>query len=1014
MEAWKFLLQKDGDRSWLPLDAPDIEILEGRYRIVARSSQPNADISIRVCHLSTEENPPKRRFQKRSGRTNQNGLMVVIPFAYLQAGLWDFSCFLTDPMSELVGDTWHYSVRLRVVSPVVEVVDPDDLDEMDGCQEGYGEDGFENDGAENDAIAPDKPILVPTAVTHAEYIPVDGSLLHEFSEHESSDYEFSGDLPVCKDLIQDDSVIKHGPTAKELAVLNVEIAQALGLSMDRLVEMTEQLSRQLVQDVFREFNLVPGANSDDGALSEGTIAPSSASSLESIHIDANRIPNGSGFEPEREPVEDLETSEMAADMVVDASKLCFVLEQEVFTVSHGQTLRIAGRLDSPKNARLTAHVWANPFLASASMGLFPSSGTLANGEAEPVQGGEENRAIAREIELHLRNPQTSETLYRDRQLVSGSLSASLLPVPFAFTCDLPPDLATHLITGEVALYGQFSESALQEDHLPNANRETAPDSKRGESLTVLTTHAFTITVDPAGLLEELEKVHATLEENVRATELADLATEFSTRIRDKQHPFSLDLSFLNLTSTVREGNSPAAHSMPTETPNQTPAVVTETWPNLVAKAQVLPPLLYQAPSEQAGKRRLELPVFGKSGVVKSSLNQSGSELLDPASGDRPQSHGIPQNGGSGGSHSDSAHDSGTVSQAGGDDGTGKWTSPSQWADLESLFSRGSSLPDASPDLDSFGNPADLVAMELSMQNSAMQDSAIPEAGDSATTIIFVDPNRAGVDDGEHPDVARPKALSEDVVSSIPLPIRANFQALNLQDRFLDRLNALASDAELSNHLRQETSPKTPETVSLEGSECFEPEGDGSGHCSDLEQADADLGQPDPMLGEVVVEDDPSWRDWARRSGIRTKSTATDEERVPNHPRSNNPLVLPEDQPVPTPLLEVLTEEIIAGLPINVRVKLPNLLPKIYVKLWVNDRQTRTLLDGPRWLVDFMPNGMEELVAFTQLTAPFGSLGIRLEAIAVEMGTQRESEKVGIDRTIEPEDIPDLFLDELDF
>lgn len=71
---------KDGDRAWLPLDSPDVEILEGRYRIVARFAQADTEVQIRICHLAIAEDPPKRRFQKRFSRTNADGLMVVVPY----------------------------------------------------------------------------------------------------------------------------------------------------------------------------------------------------------------------------------------------------------------------------------------------------------------------------------------------------------------------------------------------------------------------------------------------------------------------------------------------------------------------------------------------------------------------------------------------------------------------------------------------------------------------------------------------------------------------------------------------------------------------------------------------------------------------------------------------------------------------------------------------------------------------------------------------------------------------
>ncbi|NJK53875.1 MAG: hypothetical protein HC936_15695 [Leptolyngbyaceae cyanobacterium SU_3_3] len=94
-------------------------------------------------------------------------------------------------------------------------------------------------------------------------------------------------------------------------------------------------------------------------------------------------------------------------------------------------------------------------------------------------------------------------------------------------------------------------------------------------------------------------------------------------------------------------------------------------------------------------------------------------------------------------------------------------------------------------------------------------------------------------------------------------------------------------------------------------------------------------------------------------------------RSPSQPAkaTPNPLLLPADDPVPTPILELANQELVAGRSLVVRARLPNLLPKFYVKLWINDRQTRTLLDGPRWLVDFSPNGLGDLESSTQLTVP---------------------------------------------
>ncbi|AFY83662.1 hypothetical protein Oscil6304_4133 [Oscillatoria acuminata PCC 6304] len=108
MEEWEFLIQKEGDRSWLSVESPEVEILEGRYRMVARCSRTNVPVEIRAIYQSSEEFPPKRRMQKRGTRTNAEGLMVVIPFTRLKPGFWDFTCFLDQ--------TIQGSIRVEVLS----------------------------------------------------------------------------------------------------------------------------------------------------------------------------------------------------------------------------------------------------------------------------------------------------------------------------------------------------------------------------------------------------------------------------------------------------------------------------------------------------------------------------------------------------------------------------------------------------------------------------------------------------------------------------------------------------------------------------------------------------------------------------------------------------------------------------------------------------------------------------------------------------------------------------------
>jgi hypothetical protein len=61
-------------------------------------------------------------------------------------------------------------------------------------------------------------------------------------------------------------------------------------------------------------------------------------------------------------------------------------------------------------------------------------------------------------------------------------------------------------------------------------------------------------------------------------------------------------------------------------------------------------------------------------------------------------------------------------------------------------------------------------------------------------------------------------------------------------------------------------------------------------------------------------------------------------------------------------------------------------------------------------VDFFADGFGDMEAMIQLTVPFGSMEIRLEAIAIDIHTQQESHKIGVERIVIPPNLPDVRLD----
>ncbi len=114
MNYWEFLIQKEGDDTWLPLESEQVEILEGRYRVVAHTDRVNTQMEIKVSQLVTTEMPPRKRVRKRTGETNESGLVVVMPYVHLKPGQWELKCSSLNLMDDLIGEGWQYQVQLQV------------------------------------------------------------------------------------------------------------------------------------------------------------------------------------------------------------------------------------------------------------------------------------------------------------------------------------------------------------------------------------------------------------------------------------------------------------------------------------------------------------------------------------------------------------------------------------------------------------------------------------------------------------------------------------------------------------------------------------------------------------------------------------------------------------------------------------------------------------------------------------------------------------------------------------
>ncbi len=846
MKHWEFLLQKEGDRSWLPLDSPDVEILEGRYRVVARSSEKNTEVEVRVSHLITDENPPKRRIQKRSARTNPNGLLVVIPYTRLEPGLWELCCSSTDLMSDLVGDAWQYAVKLQVSAKEVE-------------SEEWDSPWITSDASNSDASRVESPSdatqpqAEPTATPSA--VPVVGS-------------EAEALLPPG--VVPEPAIARNGSSD-----LPPEVAEILGDSMDRLFQLAEQLSNRLVDEVMQDFDLATVASE----LGSGEAVPA---------MPSNSVATSHHFNQ---------------DAVVPSSWLLLppgytpvlTLNQEAIISHRGEGITIAGQVEIKPGAPFNV----DPSLNSEERSPEPEI-------ADPWESVEEPLQLAgvrlREIQLCLRDPQSLQVLISDRQ----SIPDQSPPFPFSFSCSLPEDVQTRLILGEVLLCGSMGETSSE--------------------LTTLTTQAFTITADPQELVGELEKINEALDETLAAQTEADqidridLPLELSQKLAKEQEMPSLNLSFLEPQPVKASPDS------------------RRRFQSLLG--QPLPPQIYYPNTDQPRTKPIELPTF----IFPANPQANSFSSFQP--GDRSEQADL---------DSEQAGDEPVVAAE----------------PLPELTTKaipvGQSVPEAEQATptglsDSILNPISALTEDSKTETPLQQDRV-----ESVTGLTK-------------------EAQSESPVIDLPSPVQMEFQSLKLQDRFLTRLSSLANDTELSEWLRSKLYPSKASPLARNGSSRGE--------------------KLDRLATEEVVVDNellPGGHQ-RQRKGFKPWVYTSEEP---------DPLVLPLNEPVPTPVLEMTKGELVAGKPVNIRVKLPYLEPRIYVKLWVIDRQTRSLLDGPRWLLDFLPNSRGELEALTQLTVPFGSLEVLFEAIAIEMHTQRESHKVSLGRSIVPPDLPVASLDDFD-
>jgi len=1012
MDYWEFLLQKEGDRTWLPIKSPKLDLDVGRYRVVAHSSRANTDVEICVTHTDTNETPPKRRYQKRSRRTNPDGLMVIIPFTYLKPGLWELRC-CGDIMSDFLGNSWQETVQLSVVPKVSEVFNQ---------AEGFSakvEDSLEVDYRGHKAESAEKAQghqITPETVNNDSAHPEErhSPLITSLHSPETEEVLPTPEQPAIADADNDSLDSSHlvaqstqSPSPTELPTLT----ETITLPQPHTPSQTPIAATDTSQ-TDTEHSLSHPINGKTGDREEMTPSETKATSpspeaLPELEIPEPDIPiptSTSSQSPISNPILDqsLQVLEQVLQQVLDpvikefeASEsselpipispesefspeedtswqgLIVTLEEEALVTQRGESLTVAGQVDQLK---------VHP--------LDPRETVLS--ETNQFQGI---------LHYELRHPQTGEVVVD----VRTPIAAPAFPVTFSQTLEIPSDSKTCLLLGKLNLYESTG--------------------------TALASQPFTVTVDLDELLVAVQSGNWTKSE--------DTTPEVSTP-QPKSPSIPLNQIFLDLVDN-RNSRKPLTYQPSSHQP--------------------LPPQLYHPQSQPGLTKSLDLPTFSQpkptTGRESESLaeiqpeTETRSQAVEPTDKQTTETTPSAPDATTEDFVIDSSVTESLVSETG--EGETNETIPvPHTAVTEASVQAETGTESAEPSKETPPLEDNLAALAETSEQASTEST---EISDVWTSTPEAESESSQGEEIANSDLSEWKTAAMSSAAPIdqdPIAVDRAFTELNLDNRFWGRLNALMTDTDLAEWLKVEL-PPSEDLVELEG-ELSEPEVDplfaqpeeispssddedqelngfdesmwdedteevGSLNHQQIPKLEPPV-QPDhPPLNreellerEIVVEDEPPTTE-SSASGLVGSRTVETETGARSHLRTSDMAQLDLGTPLPTPELFIPTQELAAGEPLLVKIKLNPHSARLGVKLWVQDRQSRSLLDGPRWLMELSPNKAGELEALTQLVVPFGTVEIRFEAITVDLDSERESHKVSVDRIVVPPDLSDLSEDE---
>ena len=997
MEYWEFLVQKEGDRSWQPIKSPKIELAAGRYRVVVHSNRISTDVEICVTHTSTDEMPPKRRSQKRSRRTNKEGLMVVIPFTFLKPGLWEFRC-CGDVMSDFLGNSWQEVLQLYVLPKVTAI----------------------------------EPIEVPSSSGGAVDKEVRDGRLEVEGNGQKAEEVLS---PTISNLSPATSNVLTKKTLPPSRINPPSLEPALSSNpiLEKSLQMLEQVLREVLDPVIQEFE----QPSYEEAIGRG----------EEVKEEAEKLsPLASDISPTL-----IETTWQG---------IILSLDEDALVVKPGASLTISGKVDLPD-----ANPLKNGNGANGKNDLFQGILSYELRHPQTAQVILESQKSLSQEKLPLKfshgleiPPDYNSCLLLGKVTLYGLGGILLAVQPFTVTADLDkllgaiqleseevtegnknvivsPISTSQTLPGTIPLLNQnllnlvnfphshqpvvFSQSSGQ--LLPPQLSPSNPHQRSQKSLDLPTFSK----VEPSVVngQEEEGRIEEAIQSNFSVTESLspdDNESIFRELIKeDILTEVPINHEFVNVEiASNKEEDTPELPATVVNLQNYKQQKDIENGDNLsvvnsrltgLVENQIFPVIdneqeeLESISALGADRARSKIEEEEENVLLnqenrsqtEEKVNMENEELL------RERSEEIPFD---------------TV-------GDEIPSIPVSRATMSDPLLLGPEAVKNDPiEVDRAFQSLNLENRFWSRINDLMGDTELSEA------LKF--------------DLIVSNNFSETQEQVSPI---TNLEPLGYQEKEeailpFDSEPVLAQEEEVTLPLDSDTLADWEEEVMPPLN--FESGGEGSfdesiwdeeteefGHNKDqietptqediipletkipARRSLAELASIDWAAQEIVIEDEsPSSRETAQVKN-NGSSKIKSGKRLSSQPKTEPVSQIESDSPLPAPKLLIPTQELVSGEPVLVRVQVPCHGARLGVKLWIQDRQSRTLLDGPRWLMDLLPNGVEELEGITQLMVPFGTVEIRFEAISIDLDSDRESHKISIDCVVVPPDLPQLAFDD---